>query len=134
MMTLLRTNGTLIDAAMAQRLKRAGVGHVLVDLMGCRAETHDWFAGVAGSFTRACAGIRNLVEAGVKTDVLTILNKRNGERNAGDPRPRPRARGCGASACSGSTRWGRSSVAGAIWRCRSTSRWPRSPRSSPRRA
>ncbi len=83
MMTLLRTNGTLIDAAMAQRLKRAGVGHILVDLMGCRAETHDWFAGVAGSFTRACAGIRNLVEAGVKTDVLTILNKRNaGEMQA----------------------------------------------------
>ena len=77
MMTLLRTNGTLIDAAMAQRLQRAGVGHVLVDLMGCRAETHDWFAGVAGSFARACAGIRNLVEAGIKTDVLTILNKRN---------------------------------------------------------
>lgn len=77
MMTLLRTNGTLIDAAMARRLKRARVGHVLVDIMGARQQTHDWFAGVPGCFDRACASVRHLVEAGIKTDVLTILNKRN---------------------------------------------------------
>src|SRR5947209_16591142 len=34
MMTLLRTNGTLIDTAMARRLKASGVGQVFVDLMG----------------------------------------------------------------------------------------------------
>jgi radical SAM protein with 4Fe4S-binding SPASM domain len=77
MMTLMRTNGSLIDAAMARRLKRDGVGHVFVDLMGARTETHDWFAGVEGSFKRACAGVRHLIDAGIKTDVLTILNKRN---------------------------------------------------------
>jgi radical SAM protein with 4Fe4S-binding SPASM domain len=77
MMTLLRTNGTLIDAAMARRLKSSGVGHVFVDLMGACRETHDWFAGVEGSFALACAGVRHLVDAGIKTDVLTILNRRN---------------------------------------------------------
>ena len=77
MMTLLRTNGTLIDARMAQRLKKARVGHVLVDIMGASRETHDWFADVPGSFDRSCAGVRHLAEAGIKTDVLTILNKRN---------------------------------------------------------
>src|SRR5260221_1057793 len=77
MMTLLRTNGTLIDAAMARRLKASGVGHVLVDLMGACRETHDWFDGVPGRFELACAAVRHLVAAGIKTDVLTILNKRN---------------------------------------------------------
>lgn len=77
MMTLLRTNGTLIDARMAGRLKKVGVGHVLVDIMGANSDTHDGFAGVPGSFDRACAAIRHLVDAGIKTDVLTILNKRN---------------------------------------------------------
>jgi len=77
MMTLLRTNGTLIDARMAHRLKASGVGHVLVDLMGARRETHDWFAGVEGSFALACNGVKHLVAAGIKTDVLTILTQRN---------------------------------------------------------
>jgi radical SAM protein with 4Fe4S-binding SPASM domain len=77
MMTLMRTNGTLINAATARRLKRSGVGHVLVDLMGARPETHDWFAGVPGSFALACAGVKHLVDAGIKTDVLTIVNRRN---------------------------------------------------------
>jgi radical SAM protein with 4Fe4S-binding SPASM domain len=77
MMTLLRTNGTLIDAAMARRLKKIGVGRVFVDLMGASAETHDWFAGVPGSFTLACAAVRHLVDAGITTDVLTILTRRN---------------------------------------------------------
>jgi radical SAM protein with 4Fe4S-binding SPASM domain len=77
MMTLLRTNGTLIDARTAHRLKASGVGHVLVDLMGARRETHDWFTGVEGSFALACNGVKHLVAAGIKTDVLTILTKRN---------------------------------------------------------
>src|ERR1700730_1917151 len=69
MMTLLRTNGTLIDAATARRLKASSVGHVFVDLMGARQETHDWFAGVPGSFVLACAAVKHLVDAGIKTDV-----------------------------------------------------------------
>src|SRR5229473_236888 len=77
MMTLLRTNGTLIDAAVARRLKSAGVGHVFVELMGACAATHDWFAGVPGSFALACGAVGHLVAAGIKTDVLTILTKPN---------------------------------------------------------
>jgi radical SAM protein with 4Fe4S-binding SPASM domain len=77
MMTLMRTNGTLVDDPTARRLKRSGVGHVLVDLMGACQETHDWFAGVPGSFALATAGVKHLVDAGIKTDVLTILNRRN---------------------------------------------------------
>jgi radical SAM protein with 4Fe4S-binding SPASM domain len=77
MMTLLRTNGTLIDRNMAKRLKQIGVGRVLVDIMGASAQTHDYLTGVAGSFEAACAAVRHLLEAGIETDVLTILNRRN---------------------------------------------------------
>ena len=77
LMTLVRTNGTLIDRAMAQELKRLGVGRVFVDLMGARAKTHDEFAGVPGSFDKACNAIRWLLEAGVPTDILTIVNRAN---------------------------------------------------------
>jgi radical SAM protein with 4Fe4S-binding SPASM domain len=77
MMTLLRTNGTLIDQPMAERLKRIGVGRVLVDIMGATAATHDYLTGVDGSFEAACAAVRHLLQAGIETDVLTILNQRN---------------------------------------------------------
>jgi radical SAM protein with 4Fe4S-binding SPASM domain len=77
MMTLLRTNGTLIDPDMANRLKVIGVGRVLVDLMGATADTHDHLTGVSGSFVQACAAVQHLLDAGIETDVLTILNRRN---------------------------------------------------------
>jgi len=77
LMTLLRTNGNLIDGPRARELKAIGVGRVLVDLMGARPQTHDEHAGIAGSFARACGAVAALVEAGVPTDVLTILNRRN---------------------------------------------------------
>jgi radical SAM protein with 4Fe4S-binding SPASM domain len=77
MMTLLRTNGTLIDRRMAARLKRIGVGRVLVDIMGASAATHDYLTGVDGSFEAACAAVRHLLAVGIETDVLTILNRRN---------------------------------------------------------
>ncbi len=75
-MTLVRTNGTLIDHAMAQRLRDAGVGRVLVDLMGATAETHEWFTRTPASFERSCDAVLHLRAAGIAVDVLTILNRR----------------------------------------------------------
>ncbi|WP_296346032.1 radical SAM protein [Reyranella sp.] len=75
-MTLLRTHGTLIDRTMAERLKEAGVGRVLVDFMGASAETHEWFTRTPSSFAAACDAVHNLVTVGVPVDVLTILNRR----------------------------------------------------------
>jgi radical SAM protein with 4Fe4S-binding SPASM domain len=77
LMTLVRTNGSLIDRAKARELKAIGVGRVLVDLMGGNAETHDELAGSHGSFARACSAVAQLAEVGIPIDVLTILNRRN---------------------------------------------------------
>jgi len=76
-LTRLRSNGWLIDAPMARRLKDAGLGTTLVDFMGARAETHDWFAQRGGAFEQACNAVRALVAAGVPTQMLIILNRRN---------------------------------------------------------
>ncbi len=77
MMTFVRTNGTLIDDKLAAKLKSIGVGRMLVDIMGARAETHDALTGVAGSFAKSCSAVTRLVSAGIRTDVLVILNRKN---------------------------------------------------------
>jgi len=77
MMTFVRTHGTHITPELAARLKAIGVGRVLVDILGANAQTHDALTGSAGSFEKSCAGVRNLARAGVKTDVLVIMNREN---------------------------------------------------------
>jgi radical SAM protein with 4Fe4S-binding SPASM domain len=77
LMTLVRTNGTLITRETAEEFKEIGVGRVLVDIMGATAETHDFFAGVPGSFAKACAALEHLIDVGISTDMLIILNRRN---------------------------------------------------------
>jgi radical SAM protein with 4Fe4S-binding SPASM domain len=77
LMTLIRTNGSLISRDIAFELKSIGVGRVLVDVMSSQADVHDDFAGVVGSFAKACKAIEFLAEAKIPTDVLTILTRQN---------------------------------------------------------
>jgi radical SAM protein with 4Fe4S-binding SPASM domain len=77
MFLMVRTNGTLIDQSLARRLKQIDVGIVLVDLWGATAQTHDALTGVPGSFDRSVRGIRHLVDAGIETQMLFILNRIN---------------------------------------------------------
>lgn len=75
LMTMVRTNGTLVDEDIARQWKSFGVGRVFLDVMGATAATHDYLAGVEGSFDRSCNAVRHLVKAGVTTDMLVILNR-----------------------------------------------------------
>jgi len=74
---MVRTNATLIDQDRARRLRKIGVGEVFVDLWGASADVHEAMTGVAGSHARALAGIRHLVEAGVKVKLLYVLTRVN---------------------------------------------------------
>jgi radical SAM protein with 4Fe4S-binding SPASM domain len=76
-MTRLRTNATLIDDAMASRLKRIGLGDVMVDLLGATPATHDALTGVPGSFGRSLDGIRAARRAGLPVTILVIMNRGN---------------------------------------------------------
>ncbi len=77
--TEVRTNGTLITRDLAGRLKEIGVGIVLVDILSPHADVHDYFTGTQGSHARACDAVKYLVEAGIETQLLTILNRKNVE-------------------------------------------------------
>jgi Fe-coproporphyrin III synthase len=72
----LSTNGTLIDAAMADRVAAAGFDYVGISLDGLEA-THDRFRHLAGAFGRSLAAVRLLLERGVKVGLrftMTALN------------------------------------------------------------
>lgn len=77
LMTMVRTNGTLVTPTVARNLRHSGVGLVLVDIMGARAATHDWLTGVGGSFRKSCNAIKLLQAEGISAWMLTILNRRN---------------------------------------------------------
>lgn len=71
----LLSNGTLIDAAAAQRLARQGVRGVQISLEGPQA-IHDQIRG-AGSYQAALNGCRHLQEAGVAVSFNVTLSRLN---------------------------------------------------------
>jgi len=78
--TALATNGTLIDKAAAERIKKAGIARVSISIDGINAEMHDSFRGVPGAFDGALNGARLLRDAGVEFQFNTTITKRNVDR------------------------------------------------------
>ncbi len=75
---ILETNGILIDDEMARFLKsKKHLSFISVSLDGARTETHDRLRGVKGSHRKAVAGIKALVKAGFKPQVICTLHKGN---------------------------------------------------------
>jgi SynChlorMet cassette radical SAM/SPASM protein ScmF len=73
------TNGTLLNEGNVARLSHYNVRTMSVSLDGSRSETHDRIRGVAGSFDEAVRGIRLLVDAGLRPQVIFCLQESNGE-------------------------------------------------------
>jgi Fe-coproporphyrin III synthase len=76
MRAVISTNGTLIDAEMAQTFHQIGLSYVGVSLDGMEA-THDRFRGTPGAFAAALRGIRICREAGIKVGVRFTINRGN---------------------------------------------------------
>jgi radical SAM protein with 4Fe4S-binding SPASM domain len=72
----LATNGTLIDADVARRIRESGIRRVSVSIDGADAPTHDIFRG-AGAFDRALAGIEHLRTAGVPYQINATVARHN---------------------------------------------------------
>ncbi len=72
----LATNGTLIEADVARRIKAAGIRRVSVSFDGADAATHDTFRG-AGAFEQALAGMAHLREVGVPYQINTTVARHN---------------------------------------------------------
>ena len=73
----LSTNGTLIDAAMADRIAAQRFDYVGISLDGLR-ETHDRFRRKAGAFDASLGAVRLLRERGVKVGLRYTMTDMNG--------------------------------------------------------
>jgi 12,18-didecarboxysiroheme deacetylase len=76
--TVLSTNGTLITATVAAKLKELGLSYVGISLDGMEA-VHDAFRGVSGAFSRVIAAIGRCKDVGLKVGLRFTINKRNYE-------------------------------------------------------
>ncbi len=72
----LNSNATLITADIARRLKCEGLDHALCSLLG-KEETHDFITCSKNGFSRAKAGIENLVMAGIPVAVNMVVSQLN---------------------------------------------------------
>ncbi len=72
----LATNGTLIDAATAQKIKEAGIRRVSISFDGADAATHDVFRGPC-AFDRAMRGMGHLRDVGVPYQINTTVASHN---------------------------------------------------------
>jgi SynChlorMet cassette radical SAM/SPASM protein ScmF len=74
----IETNGTKIGPEMAGFLREIETFCCIsVSVDGLDAKTHDWFRGVSGCFDQAVAGIKNLVAANIRPQLICTLHQRN---------------------------------------------------------
>ncbi|MFZ5558751.1 MAG: heme d1 biosynthesis radical SAM protein NirJ [Pseudomonadota bacterium] len=72
----LSTNGTLIDAPLADRVAGAAFDYVGISLDGL-GDTHDRFRRLPGAFERSLAALRRLRDRGVKVGIRFTLAEQN---------------------------------------------------------
>ena len=72
----LSTNGTLIDADAAKRIKELGFSYVGISLDGIGA-THDHFRGKQGAFDKTVRAFRHCKDAGQKVGLRLTLSAHN---------------------------------------------------------
>ena len=73
----LGSNGSLIDEAVAKKLKDAGVKTVSISIDSSIPEKHDEFRGVKGSWQKAVNAITALKQNGVLVQVNTTVTQQN---------------------------------------------------------
>jgi radical SAM protein with 4Fe4S-binding SPASM domain len=76
----LATNGTLIDAKMAQQIQDSRIVRVAVSLDGATAEVHNKLRQLDRAFERALEGISYLREKNVPFQINITLTKNNAEQ------------------------------------------------------
>jgi SynChlorMet cassette radical SAM/SPASM protein ScmF len=73
----IETNGILCTPELAKKMASCSNVFVSVSLDGSDAQTNDWIRGVPGSYKKILKGIGNLVEAGLKPQIILTLMNRN---------------------------------------------------------
>lgn len=73
----MNSNGWLLDAEAAGRIKAAGFRSVGVSIDSASADLHDDFRCMPGSFARATAALGHLRDAGVRTTMSSVISRIN---------------------------------------------------------
>lgn len=73
----LSSNGTLISADVAARLRDLGFSYVGISIDSPDPEEHDWFRGARGAFKAAIGGIRASMEQGLDVGIRMTLTRQN---------------------------------------------------------
>lgn len=71
------TNGTLCTSKIAEEIAACKQPFVSVSVDGADAATHEWVRNVPGCFDDAVVGVRNLVQLGLKPQVIMTIMRRN---------------------------------------------------------
>ena len=79
---VLETNGTLCTTDLAERVALCKKPFVSVSLDAAEAEIHEWIRGVPGCFEAALEGIRNLVNAGLRLEIVITVMRCNKDQMA----------------------------------------------------
>jgi len=73
----IETNGLLCTPSIAADIAKSTKRFVAVSIDGADASTHEWIRGVSGSFKKAKQAVRNLVDAGIRTQVIFSIMRHN---------------------------------------------------------
>lgn len=73
----IETNGTQCTPEIAGKIAGCKKPFVSVSLDGSTPDVHEWIRGVPGSFDAALKGIANLVNAGLKPQIIMTIMRRN---------------------------------------------------------
>ena len=71
------TNGVLCTAELAEKVAECKNTFVSVSLDGADSGTHEWVRGVEGCFEAALKGIGNLVEVGLRPQIIMSIMRQN---------------------------------------------------------
>jgi len=71
------TNGVLCTRTLANKLAACKNAFVSVSLDGADAKTHEWVRSVEGCFGEAIEGLKNLVNAGLRPQVIMTIMRHN---------------------------------------------------------
>ncbi len=76
------TNGVLCTAELAEKMAACKGPFVSVSLDGTDSVTHEWVRGVEGCFDEAIDGLRNLVNAGFRPQLIMTIMRHNKDQVA----------------------------------------------------
>jgi radical SAM protein with 4Fe4S-binding SPASM domain len=77
MRTVVGTNGILIDAETADRMKSAGVQAVQISIDGANPATHDSFRGEEGAFHKAMQGVEACKKVGLPFQLGMVIRRQS---------------------------------------------------------